>query len=319
MFAADGGLWTTPSRARGLRHPRAVPAPSRPPALRGDVFRKRDVVAARLLTSDALRSAAWRRLYRGVYADAELPDSIAVRIRGARLLAPPSAVFSGRTAAYLLGTTELADRSSPVELTVPVDVRFGPVEGLRIRRSALEASEVLESDGWRSTTGVRTALDIARWEPLPHAVAALDVLLAQGVVGVAELREAAAARTGRGSRQALRAVELADARAESQPESRLRVVLAMAGLPPVPQHVVRGPDGEFLARVDLAYPDHRVAVEYDGAWHAEAGQFARDRRRLNRLTAAGWVVVHVTASDLRDPAALVARVRALLRRATAGK
>ena len=50
-------------------------------------------------------------------------------------------------------------------------------------------------------------------------------------------------------------------------------------LPPVPQHVVRGAGGEFLARVDLAYPDLRVAVEYDGAWHAEDGQFVRDRRR----------------------------------------
>ena len=122
---------------------------------------------------------------------------------------------------------------------------------------------------------------------------------------------------GRGSRQALRAVELADARAESQPESVLRVVLALAGLPPVPQFVVRGPGGVFLARVDLAYPELRVAVEYDGAWHAEDGQFARDRRRLNLLTAAGWSVLHVTAADLRDPALLVQRVRALLRRATA--
>lgn len=296
-----------------------MPAPSRPPALRGTVFRARDVLCARLLTPDALRSTAWRRLYRGVYADADLPDSVGVRIRGARLLMPPSAVFSGRTAAYLHGATELADRRGPVEVAVPADVRFGPVAGLRVRRVVLPDSDVVEPGGWRCTTAVRTALDIARWEPLPEAVAALDVLLNRGVVGSRDLQETAAARHGRGSRQALRAVELADGRAESQPESRLRVILALAGLPPVPQHVVRGPGGEFVARVDLAYPDLRVAVEYDGAWHAEDGQFARDRRRLNGLTAAGWLVLHVTAADLRDPAALVSRVRALLLRATAGK
>jgi len=296
-----------------------VPVPSRPTALRGAVFRKRDVVAAGLLTTDALRSSAWRRLYRGVYADADLPDSLDVRIRGARLLAPPAAVFSGRTAAYLHEAAELAGRGGPVELTVPANVRFGPVEGMRVRRVALPASDVADVRGWRCTTRVRTALDIARWEPLDEAVAALDVLLGNGIVSEGALRAAAGERSGRGWRQASRAVELADARAESQPESRLRVILTLAGLPPVPQHVVRGPDGQFLARVDLAYPDLCVAVEYDGAWHAERGQFARDRRRLNRLTVAGWVVLHVTASDLRDAAGLVARVRALLASARAGK
>jgi very-short-patch-repair endonuclease len=55
-----------------------------------------------------------------------------------------------------------------------------------------------------------------------------------------------------------------------------------------------------------------VAIEYDGAWHAEHEQLSRDRRRLNRLVAAGWTVLHVTAADMRDPVALVAQVRALI-------
>ncbi len=72
-----------------------MPRAHRPAALHGRVFRGRDVVAAGLLTPDALRSRTWRRLYRGVYADADLPDSFAVRVSGARLLVPPGAVFSG--------------------------------------------------------------------------------------------------------------------------------------------------------------------------------------------------------------------------------
>src|SRR5688572_13938177 len=92
-----------------------MPAAHRPAALRGAVFRKRDVLAAGLLTTDSLRSAAWRRLYRGVYADAGLPDSFGVRVRGARLLLPVTAAFSGRTAAYIHGATELVDPGSPVE------------------------------------------------------------------------------------------------------------------------------------------------------------------------------------------------------------
>jgi very-short-patch-repair endonuclease len=295
-----------------------MPAAARPPALRGTVFRKRDVLAAGLLTTDALRSSAWRRLYRGVYADAALPDSFAIRIRGARLLAPVSAAFSGRTAAFLHGATELGDIRDPVELSVPTGVRFGPVAGLRIRRVALPDADVEMLRGWRCTTALRTALDLARWEPLGDAVAALDVLLRRVVVGRGELQEAARRQVGRGARRVRRAAELSDGRAESPQESRLRVILALAGLFPDVQHTVRDRDGKFVARVDLAFPGRRLAIEYDGAWHGEAGQFAKDRRRLNQLVAAGWTVLHVTAADLRDPAALVARIKALLETPVAG-
>jgi very-short-patch-repair endonuclease len=86
----------------------------------------------------------------------------------------------------------------------------------------------------------------------------------------------------------------------------------LAGLVAVPQNTVRDDEGGFVARVDLAFPEHRLAVEYDGAWHGQVGQLARDRRRPNRLTATGWRVLFVTAADLRDPDALVARVAAAL-------
>jgi very-short-patch-repair endonuclease len=67
----------------------------------------------------------------------------------------------------------------------------------------------------------------------------------------------------------------------------------------------------FVARVDFAYPDLRIAIEYDGLWHSERQAFLDDRRRLNRLVAAGWVVLHVTLDDLHRPDLLVARIRAL--------
>jgi very-short-patch-repair endonuclease len=296
-----------------------MPRARRPTALRGTVFRKRDVLASGLLTTDALRSSAWRRVYRGVYADADLPDSFGVRVRGAKLLMPPAAVFSGRTAAFLHGATELVDPRMPVEVSVPAGVRFGPVTGIRIRRVLLPPPDVTSLRSWRCTTGVRTGLDLARWESLPEGVAALDVLLGRAIVGKGELSEAARRFDGRGARRAQRAVALADPRAESQPESKLRVLLALAGLFPDVQYSVRDRAGNFVGRVDLAFVERRVAVEYDGAWHAEPGQFAKDRRRLNQLVAAGWTVVHVTAADLRDPAALVARIRAALASPRAGK
>ncbi len=65
-----------------------------------------------------------------------------------------------------------------------------------------------------------------------------------------------------------------------------------------------------MARVDFAWPGRRLAVEYDGAWHAEVAQFAAARRRLNWLAAAGWRVVFVTAEDLRRPQQLIALIAA---------
>ena len=296
-----------------------MPPARRPPALHGRVFRRRDALAAGLLTPSELRSSAWRRLYRGVYVDANVPQTVGVRISGAALLIPASAVFSGRTAAYLHGATALAEVGDPVEVSVPSGVRFGPVGGIRVRQVGLSPEDVDIIGQRRCTSARRTALDIARADPLAEAVVASDVLLARAIVGRSELKEACAQLVGRGARRAQQAVALADPRAESPPESRLRVLLALAGLAAVPQYNVRDEVGNLLARVDLAFPGCKVAIEYDGAWHAEDGQFAKDRRRLNRLVAAGWVVLHVTAADLRDPDSLMARVRALVRERNFGE
>ena len=155
--------------------------------------------------------------------------------------------------------------------------------------------------GVPTTVPEATALDLAARLPGDEAVVAVDRVLAGGLVDLAPLRARAAAGTGRGSARARAVCALADERAESPPETRLRLLVVRSGLPaPVPQFTVRQ-GGRFVARVDLGWPDLCVAVEYDGAWRAEPGQFARDRRRLNALQAAGRRVVFVTARDLGRP------------------
>ena len=299
-------------RGSRLRHCPDVPAARRPPALVGQVFRGSEAVAAGLTSRDALRSDCWRRVLRDVYCDADLPDSLDLRVRAAALLLPSVAVFSGRTALHLNGARELVDDSFPVEATLPPGTRAGPISGIRLRQARLAPAEIGIRRGLRCTSELRTALDIARSEPLLASVPVLDVLLARCFVSAEDLRAAAGALpTCRGVRAARQAVSLADERTESPPESRLRVLLTLAGLTPVPQFPVRRA-GVFLARVDLAYPAARVAVEYDGAWHGRPGELGRDRRRLNALVAAGWRVLHVTAADMHRPDEVVAAVRALL-------
>jgi len=69
----------------------------------------------------------------------------------------------------------------------------------------------------------------------------------------------------------------------------------------------------FRRSIVPAFPEHKVAVEYDGQWRD--GRFwalNRDRERLNRVHAAGWDVVFVTAPLLANPRKMVATVRAAL-------
>ncbi|MFB9909391.1 endonuclease domain-containing protein [Allokutzneria oryzae] len=170
-----------------------------------------------------------------------------------------------------------------------------------------------ESEPWegiRIATRLRIAFDLLIGRlSLAQRVAYTDAWLRSGAVDVDELHELVSRRHDHGVRLGRQAMELVDPRAESIPESELRVLLRMAGFSPVPQLVVRA-GTKFVARVDLGFEEERVAVEYDGAWHGETAQLTRDRQRLNDLQEAGWRVVSITAALLRkNPGWVVAAVR----------
>jgi len=284
----------------------------RPLALRRRVFLGRDAVDAGLLTRAQLRSNSWRRLLRGVYADSVLPVDHGLLARGAGLVIPSSAAITGRSAAWLWGA-RVAGADDPVDIVT--ERSFGPVAKLSIRSGRLPSGEVTNIDGVRLTTPLRSAWDTALRHDLAEAVAVVDGLLGTGRIDRARLAAYLDERRGsRGRRTAARVFELADGRARSPYESRLRVELLLAGLtPPVPQYEIRlGRD--FATRVHLAWPEARVAVQYDTSWHADREQLDADRRRLNRLLAADWLIHHVSAADLADVQPTADAIRHLLDR-----
>jgi hypothetical protein len=287
-----------------------IPA-ARPEQLRGRVFRGSTAVRQGLLTTKQLRSSAWRRLRQDVYADAALIVDHRLLTSAVGLVLPQGAGFCGLSAAVLWGVPEVASPLDPVEVVLPEGRRWHPGDGVRVRRSS-EPVRLEQVGRWRCTGRLNTAVELIRRGSEDDAVVLLDRLLVAGMVQLEDVRDAVARLSrGRGSGQARRVAALAVAFAESPQETRLRLVLVRAGLPtPVAQFRVFDDEG-FVARVDLAYPDLRIAIEYDGLWHAERRAFLDDRRRLNRLVAAGWTVVHVTVEDLRRPERLVARIRRL--------
>jgi very-short-patch-repair endonuclease len=280
--------------------------------LRGTLFRGSEEVRRGRLTRAQLRSSAWRRLFPDVYACSSLAITHHRRARAVGRLLLPGAVLSGRSAAVLWGVP-LAGPDDAVECTLGAGRRAGTVQGVRVTRRRLPDEDVVRRDGVLVTSPLRTALDLARIEPADEAVVCLDQFLHSRLVTLAELRAAAAATTGPGCRRIRRAAERADGLAQSPQETRLRLLLHRSALPrPAAQFQVRDARG-FVAKVDFGWPEHKIALEYDGVWHGEAQQVGKDRRRLNRLTEAGWTVIFVTAADLRDPVGLVARIAAALK------
>ena len=270
------------------------------------MFRGTWAVEAGVLTPDQLRSAAWRRLRRDVYADATLPVDHVLYARGVSLVAPTHAAFGGLTAVALWGGSEFVTRDDPVELIVPPGVRWQPGPGVVVRTGALEGDVVSDPPRLRRTSRTRTAVDLIRRGDVDDGVVLLDRLVTAGIVRLEDVRDAVAdLPRSRGSRLAREIAGLADGFAESPPETRLRLLMLRAGLPmPVAQFRVFDDEG-LIGRVDFAFPELRLAIEYEGKWHGEPQHVGRDRRRLNRLLAAGWRVVFVTAADMHDHEALI--------------
>lgn len=285
--------------------------PARPPQLRGRVFRGSVAVASGWLTPKQLRSSAWVRLRQDVYADASLPLTYRLRISAVGLTLPDGAGFAGRSAAVLWGAGWTAGPADPVEVVLPPGARWNPGPDVRVR-SLLPGRGLVRRGRWLVTSRVDTAVDLIRFTDVTDGVILLDRPVRERVVRLEDVRRAAENLPRCwGSGRAREVAGLADGLAESAQETRLRLLLGQAGLPaPVAQYRIRDAGG-VIARVDFAFPELKLAIEYDGMWHGERTAFLDDRRRLNRLVAAGWIVLHVTAEDVDHPERLLGRLRAL--------
>ncbi|MEU4775252.1 DUF559 domain-containing protein [Micromonospora sp. NPDC023644] len=272
-----------------------------PPRLAFLPFRGSTAVAEGLLTRAMLRGSTWQRLFPDVYVHRNAQSASDHRLwcDAAALLLPAGAAIAGASAAYLWGV-DLLVRDAPVSVLLPRSARLRPHPRLSVTRSTLPESDLTSFGGLPVTTPLRTAFDLGRQRPRAEALVAVDALLHRRVVKLPALRAYADAQPRWPGLPLLREVlALAEPLSESPMESRLRLLLLDAGLPPpTAQHDVRDATGRFVGRVDLAWPELRVAVEYDGDHHRERAHFRQDVARLNALRAAGWVVLRFTADDV---------------------
>jgi hypothetical protein len=279
------------------------------------IFDKTDALGAGLDEHDCtyrVRAGLWLPVFESVY---RLPGTIVTpwgRLVAVTRVIRSDAGVSHRAAAFVHGLP--GGRTDLVEVSSPQKKRVQRAGVIAHESKKLRAVDLTEVDGIRVTTVARTLLDLGAVCSPDVVEMAVDRALHRKLTTIRELQQllAAIGERGRSGAGVLRGVVTArdpkQAPTESTMETMLRRVLRAHGLPdPVPQYVIRD-RGVFVARVDFAYPEHRIAIEYDSLeHHVGTRAHLRDNARRLRIESERWHVVVATVDDVRSGGDLLAR------------
>jgi very-short-patch-repair endonuclease len=260
-----------------------------------------------------LRTSRFRRIFRGVYISGEIPDSVQVRAEAAFVIHPEGAFVSHTTAAMLWGLPVPTDPLVHVTVADPRRRRYRP--GIRNHGRTGPANV-------RTLRGIRVSHPFQMFIELASILSLVDLV----VVGDAlvKLLDCPAERRVEHCRDsedhhaatALRAARYVRDEVDSPMETRLRMLIVLAGLPePDVNHKIRDEDGRVRRRLDLSYPALRLIVEYDGRQHIEReASWASDLDRREEFDDQGWRILVVTAMGIyREPGRTVERVQRALK------
>ena len=301
-----------------------MPVPAMVPAeLTRAPFLGSAAVDAGLITRRQLQSTPWVRVLRNVYMHRDLPLTDRTRAGALLLVLPARSVVAGMTAAWLHGVWQpLPGRPVPLQYARPRAAPSSRPAGLDLSRRVLHVddtglSDLTQVDGIVVTSPLRTCFDLMRARSLVEAVVVADAFARAGVVDLPWLAAYVAMhRRWPGVRRSAMAVDLSSARSRSPGETRLRMVVVLAGFPaPLVNPPVFTGDPPVLA----GYPDLVIVVtspvlglEYDGAYHDDQWQRQADNRRENTLTRAGLPLLRYGAESVRrERESIVADITAM--------
>ncbi len=270
------------------------------------------------LSRDRLLGRDLARPFQGVYVAKERALSLQVLCDGLARRLDPTAFFCGITAARLLGVPlpHRVESSPLIHVGVP-SPRYRPVgRGLVGHAFAIAKDDIRTWSGLRLTSPERTWCDLSAVLSVSDLVAAGDYLIQWRLPMATPESLAAATRAHAGQRGVTRArlaLPFLDGRSESPQESRLRYLLVCARLGELVANLPITTSGGYRYRADLAFPAHKVIIEYRSGFHDSPAAFRADMTRVSRLEADGWKVILVNGDDLDNPEELVGRIRRVLR------
>lgn len=248
------------------------------------------------ISDRALRGPGYRKVFPNVYISSAIPDTLVVTCRAALRILPSDAVFSHHTAARLWGGVVPDDPNVHVAFNRAVSCAL---PGIKVHRFVGEFAKDVRRHGLPVTTPEQTVLHLARPLDLVDLTACADQFVRRRVTTQSDLMTAAGRYPGQGRRLARQAADLCRDNVDASTETRVRVLMVLAGLPePVVNHPLRRPDGTVEFRLDLSFPECRVAIEYDGRWHDHPEQQALDEARRAELVRRGWTVIVLRAEDV---------------------
>lgn len=278
----------------------------------------RAAALANQLTDAKLRTKAYQRLFHGIYLCSSVQVTPAVRAQAALCAVGEGAYASHLTAAELWGIPTPPDGLT--HLTAP------PGEGRNRRRGIVThrlrtGAATTQREGVPTSTPEQAFCELAAGGVgLVDLVVAGDALLRTGHATRETLERAVRGMSCAGVTSARRALGYVRDGVDSPMESRLRMLLVLAGFPePQVNVILRGEGGRWVRRFDLCYRSSMVIVEYDGRQHADdPEQWENDIYRREELERQGYTIVVITSRGIyRDPAGTLARVAEALKAAGA--
>ena len=215
-------------------------------------------------------------------------------------------LVSHRSAGSLWGLTKPA--ADGVHVTV-IGRHVGSRPGLRVYRvGRLDPRDVCVRWGIPVTAPARTIIDLAAHAPDAEFERALAEAYGLRLLTDRALSEAIERAPGRNGTARLRGA-LSDERAHALTRSDaerlfLRLIAEAQLRRPATNVRLEGYEVDFL------WPLEKLVVEVDGhGFHGHGAAFERDRKRDQRLVAAGYRVIRVTWGQLvGEPLALIARI-----------
>jgi hypothetical protein len=250
-------------------------------------------------------SGRWQAPWPGVLVDVDRLADPLTRASAALALAGSEAVLGGATAAHVHGCRSV--EPLPVHLLVPYGHWLRSRPGLEVHNGRFLDTdrEIRRELAVLSLERVLSDM-LCRASP-SDALAVVDEALAMIDPDRREAYRAVIARRlelrrdPRGTRRGARILGLATGRAESPAESWFLWRIVDCGFPaPEVNWSLRAPDGREIRRLDYAWPELRIAVEYNG-YAVHKGREAEDAERIADLRRRGWIVIVVEAEDLAHP------------------
>ncbi len=255
-----------------------------------------------------VRRRCYVQLVTGVWIRHDTRDGLSM-IRAALLIHPDDAFASHLSAAEVLGLPVPDSAFVHVTVTKQEDrhyrAQIKPHVTTRPRR-------IIVVDGIRTTDPIATFIDCAGWLSLVELVVLGDALVKKFHVDPADLRRACARSTDYYAGLARIAAGLVRKGVDSPMETRLRLLIVLAGLPePDVNVIIYWEDGSWRRRFDLCYRGIKLVVEYEGRQHADdPRQWHSDIDRREELDDEDYRILLVTSVGIyQEPDRTLHRIR----------